>query len=222
VKPVQFVSTVSDRIGRVLFTSKPHDTRDAAIAAAWQGRPRATRCSTCVASPDGKRSHNGIEFHDRPAQPKPAKPRKRKVKVEPQISFALHQRSAHLDRLLAGDGAALAQLVTDADYAAAVLAALKAHKYRRPVVATRLGVTSRAGWEAKAVSYCRWIANRDGITLPDGSLKVIWGFAKVGGKREQRCRAVEFSEWLSVLLPHWDFVAGEPEFVDLSEIREAA
>jgi hypothetical protein len=121
--------------------------------------------------------------------------------------------------LLAGSKVALEQLITDEAYAAAILQALRARKYRRPVT-PKPGPTSRTGWESRAVAYGEWLAKRDQVELPAGAAKVIWDVVTARGRREQRIRAVKFGE-LQIELPSWDWVAPEPVFVDLT-LREAA
>lgn len=74
----------------------------------------------------------------------------------------------------------------------------------------------------RADLYARWLAQRDGVTIPDRCCGVaVWSSVGVPGKPrpEPRVRAVQFherrSEWSSevhgpalvtIAIPHWDWV----------------
>jgi hypothetical protein len=68
-----FIARVSGKNGKLLHKTSVHDTREKAASAAFEARPKATKCSSCKATPDGDESHNDIRWHDRPAEKKPVK-----------------------------------------------------------------------------------------------------------------------------------------------------
>jgi hypothetical protein len=59
-----FIATISDKRGRTLYESPLCATREGAAADAFLARPKAKRCTTCRATPDGKRSHLDIRSHN--------------------------------------------------------------------------------------------------------------------------------------------------------------
>ena len=57
----------------------------------------------------------------------------------------------------------------------------------------------------KAIQYCRWLAERDGIALPSGRVCVDGTEINVNGKREFRAQSVRFGT-VTIAIPNWDFV----------------
>ena len=63
-----YKARVSDRRGRLLYTSDPHGSREAATAQAWLNRPKAPRCSTSLCNVQGQDMHSDIRFHVKDGQ----------------------------------------------------------------------------------------------------------------------------------------------------------
>jgi hypothetical protein len=70
--------------------------------------------------------------------------------------------------------------------------------------------------DQKAVQYACWIAARDGIALPNGSVSVYWsGITTRAGKWSKRVFSVTFrsrdgKEGQIINLPNWDFDPVDP------------
>jgi hypothetical protein len=66
----------------------------------------------------------------------------------------------------------------------------------------------------KGIEYARWLAARDGVALPDGSVVACWAHVTLPtGKLQSRISCVTFGTGLPrvrIDIPNWDFVPVEP------------
>ena len=86
---------------------------------------------------------------------------------------------------------------------------LKSSWYKQSRTPSRdhwLGLKGRALYAYRAAEYARWIAQRDGLTLPDVPGRVDWNRAP--GQEWRPC-AVWFGA-VRVAIPHWDYVERPP------------
>ena len=110
----------------------------------------------------------------------------------------------------------------------------KRHKVRHSSKVSRAACTESADRmnERHAIEYARWLAGRDGISIPqDAAPRVDWSEVReLTGKSRKRARAVEFGRdvtertghgrnaytshrWdvaVRIEIPNWDFVPAEP------------
>jgi hypothetical protein len=70
-----------------------------------------------------------------------------------------------------------------------------------------LGHRGRALAAYRAVEYARWIAQRDGVTLPNVPGRADWQHAP--GLADKRPCAVWFGA-VRIAIPHWDHVEAPP------------
>jgi len=80
----------------------------------------------------------------------------------------------------------------------------------------RVGIGDAVGLvpdlEAQAANYARWIANRDGITLPSSVPGApIWS-DMTNGTRQRRISAVSFGD-TRIDIPHWDWTPAKARSV---------
>lgn len=86
---------------------------------------------------------------------------------------------------------------------------LKSSWYKQSRTPSRdhwLGLKGRPLAAYRATEYARWIAQRDGLTLPDVPGRVDWNRAP--DKARRPC-AVWFGA-VRVTIPHWDYVERPP------------
>ena len=79
--------------------------------------------------------------------------------------------------------------------------------------------------DRKAVQYARWLAARDGVALPEGSITTVWAEVLLpSGKIQLRPSCVMFNgafPRVRIDIPNWNFVAREPvETVDPLPARD--
>ncbi len=70
------------------------------------------------------------------------------------------------------------------------------------------GRRNRDSQEHRAVEYARWLAQRDGATLPSAEARITVAWRKAPDGRQRPC-AVTFGA-VRIALPHWDHIERPP------------
>jgi len=114
---------------------------------------------------------------------------------DPKLTVTIKGRTGFLDRLLMKaeiDPDAL----TNEEYREAIEGVLK-HKRRPRKPAVPKVTLDRGGWERKAITYARWLAERDGIALPNGPDVILPGWNSRHWPRDANVSI----EWCTVYVP---------------------
>lgn len=79
---------------------------------------------------------------------------------------------------------------------------------------TKAAIWSRDDQARKGIEYARWLAARDGITLPDGTITPCWATVDLPtGKTQARISCVTFgtnTPRVRIDIPNWNFVPRAP------------
>ena len=90
----------------------------------------------------------------------------------------------------------------------------KRHRVKKLAMGSTRGTFDKAEQMRKAIEYAQWLALRDRIALPEGSVCAIWANVTLPtGKMQSRVSCVMFygkPDKVRIDIPNWSWIPAEP------------